>query len=90
MHHGNHLFCCFVDLQKAYDKVPSAQLMIALLNELCIAPENVKFLVQTYTGIQAAICIGGCFAPAFDIHEGVQRGCPASPLVFSLFINRLK
>ena len=64
--------------------------MTALLDKLCIAPENVKFLAQTYTGIQAAVCIGGCFAPAFDMHEGVQQGCPASPLVFSLFMDRLE
>ena len=51
VHHGTHFFCCFVDLQKAYDKAPRAWLMIVLLEELCIAPENVKFLAQTYTGI---------------------------------------
>ena len=90
MNHGNHLFCCFVDLQKAYDKVPRAHLMTALLDKLCIAPENFKFLVQMYTGIWAAVCIGGRFAPAFDMHEGVQQGYPASPLVFSLFIDRLE
>ena len=54
--------------------------MIALLDELCIAPENVNFLAQMYTGIQAAMCIGGHFAPTFDMHEGVQQGYPASPL----------
>ena len=79
-----------MDLQKAYDKVPRARLMTALLNKLCIAPENVKFLAQTYTGIRAAMYIGGRFAPAFDMHEGVRQGCPARPLVFSLFIDRLE
>ena len=64
--------------------------MTALLDALCITPEKVKFLAQTYTGIRAAMCIGGHFAPAFDIHEGVQQGCPASPLVFSLFMDRLE
>ena len=82
MYHGNHLFCCFVDLQKAYDKVPRARLMIALLDELCIAPENVKFLVQMYTGIWAAMCIGGYFAPAFDMHEGFNRGVLLAPWFF--------
>ena len=64
--------------------------MTALVDKLCISPENVKFLVQKYTVIQAAMCIGGCFAPAFDMHEGVQQGCPASPLVFSFFMDRLE
>ena len=90
MHHAKHLFCCSVDLQKAYDKVPRAKLMTALLDKVCIAPENAKFLVQMYTGIQAAMCIGGCFAPAFDMHEGFQQGCPAIPLVFSLFMDRFE
>ena len=79
-----------MDLQKAYDKVSRAQLMTTLLNKLCIGPENVKFLTQMFMGIQAAVCIGGHFAPAFDMHEGVQQGCPASPLVFSLFMDRLE
>ena len=43
-----------------------------------------------YTGILAAMCIGGCFAPAFDMHKGVCQGYPASPLVFSLFMDRLE
>ena len=64
--------------------------MTALLDKLCIAPENIKFLAQRYTGIWAAMCIGGLFAPAFDIHEGVWQGCPASPLVISLFMDRLE
>ena len=36
------------------------------------------------------MCIGGRFAPAFDIHEGVQQGCPAEPPGFSLFMDRLE
>ena len=64
--------------------------MTALLDKLCIDPQNVKFLAQMYMGIRAAMYIGGRFAPAFDLHEGVCQGCSASPVVFSLFIDRLE
>ena len=53
-------------------------------------PANVKFLAQTYTNIRASVCIAGKFDAPFTMNEGVRQGCPASPLVFSLYMDRIE
>ena len=43
-----------------------------------------------YTSIRAQVVIDGNLSQPFDLHLGVRQGCPASPLVFSLFMDRLE
>ena len=43
-----------------------------------------------YTDIRASVLIGRAFSQPFDMREGVRQGCPASPLVFSLYADRIE
>ena len=43
-----------------------------------------------YTDIKASFCVNSQFSEPFMMHEGVRQGCPASPLVFLLYMDRLK
>ena len=43
-----------------------------------------------YTDIKASVCINSQSSEPFMMHEGVRQGCPASHLVFSLYIDRLE
>ena len=88
--HKEHLYMCFVDLQKAYDKIPRGNLFNVLLNELQVSESNLKCLMRMYSEIRAAVCVEGKYAEDFAMHEGVRQGCPASPLVFSLYMDRLE
>ena len=84
---GNCLYCVFVNLQKAYDSVPCAKLFEVLWHKLGVAPSTIKCLHHMYTDIRASILIGQAFSRPFKMHEGVRQGCPASPLVFSLYAD---
>ena len=87
---GDCLYCVFVDLQKAYNSVPCAKLFEVLWCELGVAPSTIKCLHHMYTDIRASILIGQAFSRPFEMREGVRQGCPASPLVFSLYADRIE
>ena len=60
------------------------------MHELKIDKSTLKCLMRMYTNIKASVCVNGTYAQAFPMHEGVRQGCPASPLVFSLYMDRLE
>ena len=62
----------FVDLTKAYDKIPRRNLFHVLLNELGICESNLKLLMRMYSDIKASVCINGEYAEPFYMHEGVR------------------
>lgn len=43
-----------------------------------------------YHEIRASVLIEGKYSDSFPMREGVRQGCPASPLVFSLFADRVE
>lgn len=51
---------------------------------------TVKCLLRMYTDISASVLIGRDYSRPFRMVEGVRQGCPASPLVFSLYMDRLE
>ena len=61
-----------------------------LLNELKVSKSNLKLLMRMYTDIKASVCVNYQFSEPFMMYEGVRQGCPASPLVFLLYMDRLK
>ena len=84
------IYCVFVDLQKAYDSVPRKKLFRVLWGELGIDQGTVKSLYRMYHDIRASVLIGSEYSAPFPMREGVRQGCPASPLVFSLFADRVE
>ena len=61
-----------------------------LLNELQVSKSNLKLLMRMYTDIKASVYVNTQISEPFMMHEGVRQGCPASPLVFSLYMDRLE
>ena len=80
----------FVDLGRAYDGVDRTALFGALINELGVAPGVVATLSCMYADIQAQVVRGWELSGSFPIRLGVLQGCPSSPAMFSLFIDRLE
>ena len=59
--------------------------------------EELEVLEDIRTGIEAlyfqtrsVVRVGGSISTAFDINMGVKQGCPASPRVFCLFLDRVR
>ena len=80
----------FVDLTKAYNSVDRTVLYEALVRELGVSPGTVATLRRMYTDVQACVLRDSHLSAQFPVRLGVLQGCPASPIVFSLFLDRLE
>lgn len=82
------LFCCFLDLKGAYDRVSRPLLWLAL-QRLGIHGHMLGAVQSLYANCYIAITVEGKIGPKLPSHTGVKQGCPLSPTLFGLFIDGL-
>ncbi|KAI5639199.1 reverse transcriptase (RNA-dependent DNA polymerase) domain-containing protein [Phthorimaea operculella] len=80
------VFCTFVDLEKAYDRVVRNELWSALSTHE-MSGILVRALKSLYKDSSACVRINGAFTELFNIEKGVRQGCVASPWLFNLFMD---
>ena len=80
------LYLCFIDLEKAFDRVPR-QKLFEVLSEYGIRGRLLEAIKSIYVGSKAAVRIDGEMSEAFDVEEGVRQGCCLSPLLFIISIK---
>ena len=86
---GKPLYLCFIDLSKAYDTVDRGRLWGVLVSELGIPADIVRQLQRLYEDLAAKLAD----APdqgAIPIRVGLKQGCPCSPMLFSLYFDRVE
>ncbi|KAK4524493.1 hypothetical protein GAYE_SCF04G2394 [Galdieria yellowstonensis] len=80
----------FIDLRKAFDRVPHEALFLKLeslgIRGRCL--ELYRWLYRS-SWTQVSSRISDTLSPAFPFCRGVRQGDPSSPLLFDLFINDL-
>ena len=80
------IYCAFVDLEKAYDRVVRNELWSALsMNG--VSSILIRALQSLYRDSSACVRINGAYTEWFNIEKGVRQGCVASPWLFNLFMN---
>ena len=82
------LYTCFVDFSKAYDRVPR-HLLWQIMGDIGVPQKFVKAIESMYKELQCMVRIQGVAGSRFSSHVGVKQGCPLSPTLFGLFIDRL-
>ena len=82
------LYVCFVDLVKAYDTVHRGLLWHIMLN-IGVPEQFVAAVRSMYRGVVCQVRVEGCLGPEFQSSIGVKQGCPLSPTLFGIFIDRL-
>ena len=81
------LYACFLDFAKAYDSLPR-QLLWHVMEAIGV-PERYMCAVQSmYHDVRCRVSIGGALGPCFASNKGVKQGCPLSPTLFGIFIDR--
>ena len=73
------LYHIFVDLKKAFDRVPLAAIRWELVPE-----RLVELMMELYSGSKSRVTAAGCTSSSFEITVGVHQGSALSPLLFNL------
>jgi len=83
------VFYCFVDFKKAFDTVPRDKLW-RRMEELEI-PVHYRVVVhRLYEEVKVKIKTSTSISKSFRSDIGVKQGCPLSPTLFGLFIDKLE
>ena len=83
---GKEVFMCFIDLEKAYDRVPREKLM-DVLQLYGVGSKLLRAIDSLYTKSLAAVRIDGKVSEWFNVKIGVRQGCKLSPLLFIIYMN---
>ena len=80
------LYACFVDFQKAFDKVWRVGLFYKL-QLMGIKGNFYQVIKSMYRNVETSVKIGNKRTEMFTTNIGVRQGDVMSPLLFNLFIN---
>ena len=81
------LYACFLDFAKAYDSVPR-HLLWHILQQIGVPSRFLGAVQSMYNNVTCRVGIGGVLGECFESCWGVKQGCPLSPTLFGVFIDR--
>ncbi|KAK3544079.1 hypothetical protein QTP86_001145, partial [Hemibagrus guttatus] len=79
---------CFVDLKKAFDRVPCG-ILWEVLWEYGVRGPLLRAVRSLYNWSRSLVRIASCKSDLFPVHVGLRQGCPLSPVLFIVFIDRI-
>ncbi|KAK3532843.1 hypothetical protein QTP70_000267 [Hemibagrus guttatus] len=79
---------CFVDLEKAFDRVPRG-ILWEVLWEYGVRGPLLRAVRSLYNRSRSLVRIASCKSDLFTVHVGLQQGCPLSPVLFIVFMDRI-
>ncbi|CAH1224416.1 unnamed protein product [Diabrotica balteata] len=82
------LHLCFVDYEKAFDKVRHKKLISILMNKR-IDSKIINIVQTLYWNQSAIVQIDGQHSEEMRICRGVRQGCVLSPLLFNLYSEEI-
>jgi hypothetical protein len=75
------LYFCFVDLEKAFDRVPRSMIEFALRKK-GIEEKLVRAVMRLFEGARTRVRVESELSDAFEVKVGVHQGSVLSPLLF--------
>jgi len=81
-------YCCFIDVQKAYDRIWRKGLWHKL-KEYGMSSKMWRVLRNVYSSVESCVLINDKRTKFFDIEVGLRQGCLMSPILFAIYINGL-
>ena len=85
--HGQKTYVCFIDIQKAYDRVWRDGLWDKLYDYGMRGMWRV--LRSIYESVESSVLVNDSQSRFFSIDTGLRQGCLLSPILFAIYINGL-
>ena len=82
------LYLAFVDLEKAFDRVPRRVLWWAM-RSLGVEEWAVRVVQAMYSNARSRVRVNGQYSEEFDVSVGVHQGSVLSPLLFIIVLEAL-
>ncbi|KAK0152499.1 LINE-1 reverse transcriptase [Merluccius polli] len=79
---------CFVDLEKAFDHV-AREALWGVLREYGVSDPLIRAVRSLYARCQSLVRIAGNKSDMFPVRVGLRQGCPLSPILFIIFMDRI-
>ena len=83
---GKPLYLAFIDLEKAFDKVPREVIWWSM-RKLKIDEWPVGIVQSMYKEVRSRVRVGGEYSNSFDVRVGVHQGSVLSPLLFVIVLE---
>ena len=83
-----NLFMCFVDLEKAFDRV-LRKVIEWVMRRRGVPEVLVKAVMKMYEGAKTKVRCGNTLSESFPVEVGVHQGSVLSPLLFAIVIDVL-
>ena len=82
------LHCVFVDLEKAYDKVPREEVWYCM-RKSGLAEKYVRIVQDMYDGSTTAVRCAVGVTEGFEVKVGLHQGSALSPCLFAMVMDRM-
>ena len=82
------VFACFIDFEKAFDKVPHGKL-IDILKTSGIDGKDISLISNLYLQQKATVRLENELSDIFPVGKGVRQGCILSPALFNIYSENL-
>ena len=79
---------CFVDLEKAYDRIPRDKLWAVLL-QYSIDGQLPNAVKSLYMHSEVCIRVNSATTKPFRVSVGLRQGCSLSPILFHIYMDRI-
>uniref|UniRef100_A0A6Q2ZFL9 ribonuclease H n=1 Tax=Esox lucius TaxID=8010 RepID=A0A6Q2ZFL9_ESOLU len=79
---------CFVDLEKAFDCAPRG-ILWRVLREYGVLGPLLIAVRSLYDRSRSLVRIAGSKSDLFPVHVGLRQGCPLSPVLFVIYMDRI-
>lgn len=79
-------YCCFLDIQKAYDRVWREGLWMKMY-KYGIRGKMWRVIKNMYRRVESCVLVNGKTTNFFEIEVGVRQGCMISPMLFLLLLT---
>ncbi|KAJ8012365.1 hypothetical protein DPEC_G00041950 [Dallia pectoralis] len=86
--YSHPVYMCFVDLEKAYDRVPR-DLLWEVLREYGVRGSLLRAIQSLYAQSMNCVRVLGSKSDSFPVGVGLRQGCALSPILFVIFMDRI-